>query len=53
MSEKEEFEFVMNGLCTINRLSVIVNKVILQQELTDNDKKIIKQIIKMKGLDKE
>ena len=51
MSDKEYFNFVMNGLCIINRISVILNKVITEQELTKNEKTIVKEVIKMKGLD--
>lgn len=51
MSDKEYFDFVMNGLCIINRISVILNKVITEQELTKNEKTIVKEVIKMKGLD--
>lgn len=51
MSEEEEFKFIMNGLCFINRISVILNKVIVQEELTKNELKIVKQVIKMKGFD--
>ena len=51
MSDEKYFNFVMNGLCIINRVSVILNKVILEQDLTKNDKKIIEQIVKLKGLD--
>lgn len=53
MSEENEFIFVMKGLCTINRISAILNKVIMQEELTKNEKVIIKEIIKIKGLDEE
>lgn len=51
MSDEEYFNFVMNGLCIINRISVILNKVITEQELTKNEKTIVKEVIKMKGLD--
>ena len=51
--EYKEFEFVMKGLCTINRISVIINKVMAQEELTKNEEKIVNEIIKIKGLDGE
>lgn len=51
MSDKEFYEFVRNGLCAINRISIILSKVIIQQELTKNEKIIVKEVIKMKGLD--
>lgn len=52
MNDKEMYEFVRNGLCAINRIALILSKVIIEQELTKNEKTIVKEVIKMKGLDK-
>ena len=52
MSEKEQFICIEKSLCLYNRLSVIIHKVLMDEELDENEKKIAKQVLKMKGLDK-
>lgn len=52
MSEKEQFICIEKSLCLYNRLSVIIHKILMDEELDENEKKIAKQVLKMKGLDK-
>ena len=37
----------------VNRLSIIIRKVLLDEELNESEEKIAKQVLKMEGLEKE
>ena len=53
MSEREQFICIEKRLCLFNRLSIIIRKVLLDEELNESEEKIAKQVLKMEGLEKE